>query len=143
MEGGSTVEQDEILKAFEETLSKFKKYYFNITDKSANQDLKIIKDIESRLRDLYKTIEAILEKKGDIHQIPKENMETYTIYKMLEHNGNVCTRLHKSGDAELAAKLRELAKLHLLEYMYTPGASHVHILNHEHVSPSSTFVENK
>ena len=143
MEGESNTGQDDILKAFEESLSKFKKYYFNITDTSANQDLKIIKDIESRFRDLYKTIEVILEKKGDINQLPKENMETYTIYKMLEQNGNICTRLNKSGDAELAEKMRGLAKVHLLEYTYTPGLNHVHILKSEHVPSSKTFVENK
>jgi len=143
MEGKSATEQDDILKAFEESLSKFKKYYFNITDKSANQDLKVIKDIESRFRDLYKTIGVILEKKGDINQLPKENMETYTIYKMLEQNGSICTKLNKSGDADLAEKMHGLAKVHLLEYTYTPGLNHVHILKNEHVPSSKTFVENK
>lgn len=142
MEGGS-VEQDEILKAFEESLSEFKKYYFNITDKSPNQDLKIIADIESRFRDLYKAIASILEKKGDVNQIPKNDMETYTVYKMLERNGNICTRLFKSGDAGLAERMRNAAQVHLLEYTYTPGPTHVHILKTEHVPSSKKLVENK
>jgi hypothetical protein len=135
--------QDEIMKAFEESLSNFKKYYFNITDKSSNQDLKIIADIESRFRDLYRTIVSILDKKGDINRIPKDDMEAYTVYTMLERNGNICSRLFKSGDAELPQKMRNLAQVHLLEYTFTPGANHVHILKKESVPSSKTFVENK
>jgi flavorubredoxin len=139
MEGGS----DEIMKAFEESLSNFKKYYFNITDKSSNQDLKIIADIESRFRDLYRVIASILEKRGDITKIPKEDMETYTVYTMLERNGNVCTRLSKSEDTQLPERMRNTAQVHLLEYTCTPGPNHVHILKSEHVPSSKTFVENK
>ena len=143
MEGGSAVEEDEILKAFEESLSKFKKYYFDITDKTSNQDLSIIDDIESRFRDLYKTILSILEKRGDVNQIPKENMEAYTIYKMFERNGNVFSRLSKSGNAQLPETMRNTAQVNLLEYRFTPGANHVHILESEHVPSSTKLVENK
>jgi hypothetical protein len=139
MEGGS----DEIMKAFEESLSNFKKYYFNITDKSSNQDLKIIADIESRFRDLYKAIASILEKKGDINRIPKDDMQTYTVYTMLERNGNICTRLTKSDDQGLPERMRNAAQVHLLEYTCTPGPNHVHILKSERVPSSKTFVENK
>lgn len=131
------------MKAFEESLSNFKKYYFNITDKSSNQDLKIIAHIESRFRDLYKTIVSILEKKGDINRIPKDDMEAYTVYNMLERNGHICSRLFKSGDIELPGKMRNLAQVHLLEYTFTPGANHVHILKSESVPSSKTLVENK
>jgi hypothetical protein len=142
MEGGAAKEEDEILEAFEESLSKFKKYYFNITDKTSNQDLSVIGDIENRFRDLYKTILRILEKRGDIKQIPKDDMDTYTVYTMLERNGNICSRLSKSVATELPEKMRNIAQVHLLEYTCTPGANHVHILKSEHVPSSKTFVEN-
>jgi len=141
MEGGS--EEDAILKAFEESLSNFKKYYFNITDKSSNQDLSIVEDIENRFRDLYKIILGILEKKGDVNQISKDDMEAYTIYRMFERNGNIFSKLFKSENGRLPETMRNRAQVILLEYRYTPGTNHVHILESERVPSSKTFVENK
>jgi hypothetical protein len=134
---------DEMLKLFEETLSKFKKYYFNITDKSDNQDLNVIRIIEGRFKELYDTVIAILEKRGDIAIIPKDKMDVITVYQMFEDNGRIFSRVSKIQGDEVLDRMRQLAKLHLLEYTSTPGANHVRELVRDRVAPSHKLVENR
>jgi hypothetical protein len=89
------------------------------------------------------TLEKILQKKGDINQIPKDDMEVYTIYQMFQKNGNVFTVVSRSEGDELSNRMRDLARLHLLEYTSTPSLSHIKILKNEHVKPSHTFKNNQ